>query len=54
MKKGIHPEYMDATVTCACGNSFSTRSTRPVLKIEHCSRFQLFFRGGEGRSVDTA
>lgn len=54
MKNGIHPEYMDATVTCACGNSFDTRATRPVLKVEHCSRCHPFFSGGERRLVDTA
>jgi large subunit ribosomal protein L31 len=54
MKNGIHPEYMDATVTCACGNSFDTRATRPVLKVERCSKCHPFFSGGERRLVDTA
>ncbi|MDT8271650.1 MAG: 50S ribosomal protein L31, partial [Desulfomonilia bacterium] len=34
MKKGIHPEYQETTVTCACGNSFTTRSTKQDIRIE--------------------
>ena len=54
MKKDIHPEYKDAKVTCACGNTFETRSTKPVLKVELCSACHPFFSGGERRIVDTA
>ena len=53
MKKDIHPEYMDAKVVCACGNTFETRSTKPVLKVELCSQCHPFFSGGERRIVDT-
>ena len=53
MKKGIHPEYMEAQVTCSCGNSFTIGSTRPVLKVELCSKCHPFFTG-ERRIVDTA
>jgi large subunit ribosomal protein L31 len=54
VKKGIHPEYKDAKVVCACGNTFETRSTKPVLKVELCSACHPFFSGGERRIVDTA
>jgi len=54
MRKDIHPEYMDAKVVCACGNTFETRATRPVLKVELCSQCHPFFSGGERRIVDTA
>ena len=53
MKKGIHPDYVDATVHCACGNTFSTRSTKKELRVEVCSRCHPFFTG-EQRIVDTA
>ena len=36
MKTGIHPNYIDATVTCSCGNSFQTRSTKAAISIELC------------------
>ena len=54
MKPKIHPEYKEAKVICACGNTFVTRSTRPVLKIELCNRCHPFFSGGERRIVDSA
>ena len=54
MKKDIHPEYKNAKVICACGNTFETRSTKPVLKVELCSACHPFFSGGERRIVDTA
>ncbi len=53
MKAGIHPEYVEATVVCACGNTWKTRSTRPLLRVEVCSRCHPFFTG-EQRIVDTA
>ena len=34
MKQGIHPEYVTATVHCSCGNTFTTRSTKPELRVE--------------------
>ncbi|MGB3129023.1 MAG: 50S ribosomal protein L31 [Dehalococcoidia bacterium] len=54
MRKDIHPEYMDAKVVCACGNTFETRATKSVLKVELCSQCHPFFSGGERRIVDTA
>lgn len=53
MKKGIHPKYVDCTVTCGCGNKFMTRSTVPELKIEICSNCHPFFTGQQ-RYLDTA
>lgn len=53
MKQGIHPPYVEATVQCACGNTFQTRATRPVLHVEVCSNCHPYFTG-EQRIVDTA
>jgi large subunit ribosomal protein L31 len=53
MKPKIHPEYVEATVHCACGNTFTTRSTKSQLHTEVCSVCHPFFTG-EQRIVDTA
>lgn len=53
MKPKIHPEYVECTVTCACGNTWKTRSTRPVLKTDVCSKCHPFYTG-EQRIVDSA
>ena len=45
MKSGIHPEYHEATVTCACGNTFKTGSTKESLKVEICSECHPFYTG---------
>ena len=45
MKKDIHPNYVEATVTCACGNTFKTGSTQENLKVEICSECHPFFTG---------
>lgn len=45
MKKDIHPEYKDVTVTCACGNSFETGSVKDELKVEICSACHPFYTG---------
>ena len=52
MKKGIHPNYIESTVSCACGNSFKTLSTKPVMKVDVCSKCHPFFTG-EMKFVDT-
>ncbi|MCX7598966.1 MAG: 50S ribosomal protein L31 [Armatimonadetes bacterium] len=52
MKKGIHPEYVDAIAICACGETFRTRSTRPELRVEVCSKCHPFFTGQQ-KIVDT-
>jgi large subunit ribosomal protein L31 len=53
MKPNIHPNYVEATVTCSCGNTFQTRSTRPTLRTDLCSVCHPFYTG-EQRIVDTA
>jgi large subunit ribosomal protein L31 len=53
MKPGIHPEYVDATVHCSCGNTFQTRSTRPSLRVDVCSNCHPFYTGTQ-RIVDSA
>lgn len=45
MQKDIQPEYVEATVTCACGNTFKTGSTKDTLKVEVCSECHPFFTG---------
>jgi large subunit ribosomal protein L31 len=45
MKTDIHPEYVEATVTCSCGNTFTTRSTKPQLRSELCNECHPFFTG---------
>ena len=52
MKPGIHPPYMECTVTCACGETFKTRSTKPEIKLEICSKCHPFFTGKQ-KMVDT-
>ena len=52
MKQGIHPEYVDCTVKCSCGNTFQTRSTKPELKIDICNVCHPFYTGQQ-RFVDT-
>ncbi|MBL7073849.1 50S ribosomal protein L31 [candidate division KSB1 bacterium] len=53
MKKDIHPKYEIATVKCACGNTFQTRTTVGDLRIEICSQCHPFFTGKQ-KLVDTA
>ncbi len=54
MKKGIHPTfYTDAVVTCACGNTWTTGSTRKTIHTEVCSRCHPFYTGEQARIVDT-
>jgi len=53
MKDGIHPQYVETVVTCGCGNSFKTRSTRRELKVDICSACHPFFTG-RLKFVDTA
>ena len=53
MKKGIHPQYKDTRVTCACGNVMETKSTKGNYNVEICSACHPFFTGKE-RLLDTA
>ena len=52
MKPDIHPNYQKATVHCACGNSFETRSTVSDIHVEICSTCHPFFTGKQ-KLVDT-
>lgn len=52
MKEGIHPNYGPAVVTCACGNTFETRSTKSTIRVEICSNCHPFFTGKQ-KIVDT-
>ena len=45
MKQGIHPEYVTCKVTCACGNSFETKSTQPEIRLDICSACHPFYTG---------
>ena len=53
MKKGIHPKYEEVEVSCTCGNSFTTRSTKKDLKVEICSNCHPFYTGKQ-KFIDTA
>ena len=53
MKKDIHPKYVECEVSCSCGNSFKTGSTKPAIRVELCNKCHPFFTG-EQRIVDTA
>ncbi|MGD8859187.1 MAG: 50S ribosomal protein L31 [Myxococcales bacterium] len=53
MKPEIHPEYTEATVTCACGASFVTRSTAGSLSVDICSECHPFYTGKQ-KVMDTA
>jgi large subunit ribosomal protein L31 len=53
MREKIHPQYIEATVTCACGNTWKTRSTKESLHLDVCSKCHPFFTG-EQRIMDVA
>jgi len=55
MKQGIHPQYVDTTVTCSCGNTFQTRSTARSgqIHVESCNVCHPFYTGKQ-RVLDTA
>jgi len=52
MKAEIHPKYVPARVTCACGNSFVTRATVPAIRVDICANCHPFFTGRQ-KIVDT-
>ncbi len=52
MKQGIHPNYVDCTITCACGEVFHTHSTKPEIRVEVCSKCHPFYTGKQ-KLVDT-
>lgn len=53
MKSGIHPEYKEITVSCACGNTFLTRSTIDTIHVEICSACHPFYTGKQ-KMIDSA
>jgi large subunit ribosomal protein L31 len=53
MKEKIHPNYVDCVVTCACGYTFKTKSTKPEIKLDICGNCHPFFTGKQ-KLVDTA
>jgi len=53
MKKDVHPKYEKATISCACGSSFETGSTKKNMKVEICSACHPFFTGKQ-KIIDTA
>ena len=53
MKTGIHPEYKEATIKCACGATYKTRSTKGDTSVEICSNYHPFYTGQQ-RVVDSA
>ena len=53
MKKGIHPKYVDTTITCSCGNVIKTRSTVENLRVEICAKCHPFYTGKQ-KLIDSA
>jgi large subunit ribosomal protein L31 len=53
MKKDIHPEFVECTITCACGNTFTTRSAKKEIRVEICSQCHPFFTGKQ-KFIDSA
>jgi large subunit ribosomal protein L31 len=52
MRPNIHPEYVDTTISCSCGASWETRSTKPNIRLDVCSRCHPFYTGTQ-RFVDS-
>ena len=52
MKQGIHPNYVESTITCACGEVIKTRSSKPEIRVEVCSKCHPFYTGKQ-KLVDT-
>ena len=53
MREGIHPKYVETTVTCGCGETFVTRSTKSKIHVEVCSKCHPFYTGKQ-KFVDSA
>jgi len=51
MKEGLHPEYQEATITCACGNVMKTNSTKKDMKVDICSNCHPFWTGNIKRET---
>ena len=52
MKEEIHPKYQECVITCACGNTIHTRSTKPEIHVEVCNKCHPFYTGKQ-KLVDT-
>lgn len=52
MKKGLHPNFEESTITCACGTVINTRSTKGDIKVEICSNCHPFYTGKQ-KLIDT-
>ena len=52
MKQGIHPEYVECTVRCTCGNTWTTRATVPEMRLDLCDKCHPFYTGQQ-KLVDT-
>lgn len=52
MKKDIHPKYVACKVTCACGNTFETRSTSGDMRVSVCNVCHPFYTGKKGRVIE--
>ena len=52
MKQGIHPNYVDSVITCACGEVIHTRSTKPEIRVDVCAMCHPFYTGKQ-KLVDT-
>ena len=52
MKQGIHPNYVECTVRCTCGNTWKTRATKPEMTIDLCAKCHPFYTGQQ-KLVDT-
>lgn len=53
MREGIHPNYKTATVSCVCGETFETKSTKPEIKVEVCSKCHPFYTGQRQKTVSS-
>ncbi len=53
MKEKIHPDYKEATIICACGEVIHTRSTKPSIRVDICSKCHPFFTGKQ-KLIDSA
>jgi large subunit ribosomal protein L31 len=53
MKKGIHPQFVDSVIRCACGNEIRTKSVKKEISVEICSKCHPFFTGKQ-KLIDSA
>lgn len=53
MKVGIHPEYKECTVKCACGETFTVKSSKEEINVEVCSKCHPFYSGAQSKATRT-